>query len=103
MGRASPARDEAELLAEIERRRAAATVLVRALPDGERTPHNDAGVRGGFVGLDGGTTRAEMTLAVLEGVAYALRDAQQALATPARARARPTLIGGGARSPLWAQ
>jgi xylulokinase len=71
--------------------------------NGERTPHNDAAVRGGFFGLDSGSTRADMTLAVLEGVAYAMRDAQQALASAGTVLAEADLIGGGARSPLWAQ
>ena len=49
-------------------------------------------------------TARSMTRAVLEGVAYAFADAQQALASAGtRLAATPTLIGGGARSPLWAQ
>jgi xylulokinase len=71
--------------------------------NGERTPHNDAAVRGGFLGLDGGTTRAQMTLAVLEGVAYAMRDAQDALASAGTKLREADLIGGGARSSLWSQ
>jgi xylulokinase len=71
--------------------------------NGERTPHNDALVRGGFAGLDGGCMRADMTLAVLEGVAYAMRDAQQALASAGTQLGHADVIGGGARSPLWAQ
>jgi xylulokinase len=71
--------------------------------NGERTPHNDAAVRGGFLGLDGGTTRAQMTLAVLEGVAYAMRDAQEALASAGTKLKQADLIGGGARSALWGQ
>ena len=70
---------------------------------GERTPHNDVTVRGGFLGLDGGTRRVDMTRAVLEGVAYALRDAQQALAAAGTQLSQADLLGGGARSPLWAQ
>jgi xylulokinase len=70
---------------------------------GERTPHNDTRVRGGFLGLAGDTTRAQLTQAVLEGVAYALKDAQQALAGAGTVLTEAALIGGGARSPLWAQ
>ena len=70
---------------------------------GERTPHNDARVRGGFLGLAGDTTRAHMTQAVLEGVAYALADAQQSLAGAGTVLHEAALIGGGARSALWAQ
>lgn len=70
---------------------------------GERTPHNDAQVRGGFVGIDAGDDRASMTLSVLEGVAYAMRDARDALAAAGTRLAQADLIGGGARSPLWCQ
>ena len=41
---------------------------------GERTPHNDAGIRAGFSGLTHGTDRTHMTQAVLEGVSFAFRD-----------------------------
>jgi len=44
-----------------------------------------------------------MTAAVLEGVCYAMRDAQQALAEAGSAPREADLIGGGARSPLWSQ
>lgn len=71
--------------------------------NGERTPHNDATVRGAFAGLDAGTSRADMTLAVLDGVGYALRDAQAALAAAGTVLTGADLIGGGARSALWAQ
>lgn len=70
---------------------------------GERTPHNDAAVRGGFVGVDSGCSRSDMTLAVLEGVAYAMRDAQQALAQAGSVLKQADIIGGGARSPRWTQ
>lgn len=70
---------------------------------GERTPHNDARVRGGFLGLAADTSRGDMTLAVLEGVAYALRDAQLALEAAGPALAAADLLGGGARSAVWSQ
>ncbi len=70
---------------------------------GERTPHNDTAIRGGFSGLDAAHTRADMTLAVLEGVAYAMRDAQLALAGGGTSIREADLLGGGARSPLWCQ
>jgi xylulokinase len=97
-------RHEPELLAEV------GAVVDGASPvwfapylSGERTPHNDTRVRGGFLGLAGDTTRAHMTQAVLEGVAYALKDAQAALADSGTVLSEAALIGGGARSPLWAQ
>jgi len=97
-------RHEPELLAEIDAASLEPTpVWFAPYLSGERTPHNDTRVRGGFLGLAADTTRAQMTLAVLEGVAYALRDAQQALADSGTVLAEAALIGGGARSPLWAQ
>jgi len=68
---------------------------------GERTPHNDSAVRGGFLQLSGTTTRPQMTQAVLEGVAHAFRDARDALAGAGTTVACADVIGGGARSDLW--
>ena len=97
-------RSEAELLAEIETRADAPNQAWFApYLSGERTPHNDAHVRAGFLGLAADTSRAALTQAVLEGVAYALRDAQDALAGAGTTLTEAALIGGGARSPLWAQ
>jgi xylulokinase len=94
---------EAALLAEISPDTVHSNCWFVPYLNGERTPHNDARVRGGFVGLDSSSSRAAMTLAVLEGVAYAMRDAQQALASAGTQLSQADLIGGGARSPLWAQ
>ncbi len=94
---------EATLLSEIDPAKSASSCWFVPYLNGERTPHNDALVRGGFVGLDGGSTRAELTLAVLEGVAYAMCDAQQALASAGTVLAEADIIGGGAKSPLWSQ
>ena len=68
---------------------------------GERTPHNDAAVRGAFLQLASSTTRSQMTQAVLEGVAHGFRDARDALAAAGTGLAAADLIGGGARSDLW--
>ncbi|MFZ3322903.1 MAG: xylulokinase [Usitatibacter sp.] len=95
--------DEATLLGEIDPAKPASTCWFAPYLNGERTPHNDARVRGGFAGLDGGSTRADLTLAVLEGVAYAMRDAQEALASAGTVLEGADIIGGGARSPLWSQ
>jgi xylulokinase len=76
---------------------------VRFLPylSGERTPHNDANIRGSFTGLTTRTTRADMTQAVLEGVAFGLRDSFDAL-TAADAKLETLFaIGGGAASKYW--
>ncbi|MDY0747047.1 xylulokinase [Paucibacter sp. R3-3] len=96
-------RDEASLLAEIDPQATDSGLWFGPYLNGERTPHNDAGVRGGFAGLNGGTTRADMTLAVLEGVAYTMRDAMQSLAAAGTQLKEADIIGGGARSPLWCQ
>lgn len=68
---------------------------------GERTPHNDAGIRGAFTGLSHATGRADMTRAIMTGVAFGLRDSFDAISA---AGGRPdTLyaIGGGAASTYW--
>ena len=68
---------------------------------GERSPHNDVNARGAFIGLRPDTSRTAMTLAVLEGVAFALKDCLVA-AEKGGARIESTRIcGGGAKSPLW--
>jgi len=95
--------DEATLLREIDPATASSTCWFAPYLNGERTPHNDAAVRGAFVGLDSGCTRAAMTLAILEGVSYAIRDAQQALAGAGTVLSEADIIGGGARSALWSQ
>ncbi|EHF02439.1 xylulokinase [Olsenella sp. oral taxon 809 str. F0356] len=68
---------------------------------GERTPHNDPRARGAFVGLRMDTTRADMTQAVLEGVAFALRDCLQIARAEEVEVMASTICGGGATSPLW--
>ena len=68
---------------------------------GERTPHNNANARGAFVGLSMDTTRADMTQAVLEGVAFGLRDAVEIARGLGIKVERIRAIGGGAKSPLW--
>ncbi|MCL6271897.1 xylulokinase [Sansalvadorimonas sp. 2012CJ34-2] len=70
---------------------------------GERTPHNNPNARGVFFGLDHGTTRADMALAVLEGISMGLNDGYQALIKAGAVIDDVTLIGGGARSPFWRQ
>ena len=76
---------------------------VQFLPylSGERTPHNDARIRGGFTGLGKDTDRQDLTRAVLEGVAFGLRDSQVALAGSGAEIRCLRAIGGGARSRYW--
>lgn len=68
---------------------------------GERTPHNDAAIRGAFIGLDHSHNREDMTRAVLEGVAFALRDSMEALAQAGTQLRRVMAVGGGTRSHYW--
>ncbi len=76
-------------------------VLFLPYLSGERTPHNDAGARGGFVGLDQTSDRKAMTQAVLEGVAFAFRDCQRVLADAGTDFPRAFAVGGGANSAVW--
>lgn len=68
---------------------------------GERTPYNDSAVRGAFTGLAHESSRAVLTQAVLEGVAFAFRDSLEALAKVGTTLTRVTAIGGGSRSRYW--
>lgn len=68
---------------------------------GERSPINDTDARGTFVGLSMDTTRIEMVQAVLEGVAFAIRDSYEVAKDLGIHIQRSKLCGGGARSPLW--
>jgi len=70
---------------------------------GERTPHNDPFAQGLFFGLTHESTRALCAYAVLEGVAFGLADGLAALQASGTEVARLSLVGGGARSALWAQ
>jgi xylulokinase len=71
---------------------------------GERSPHPDPLARGAFVGLTIGHDRRHMTRAVLEGVAFGLRDGlDQMIATGMPAPAQVRASGGGTASPLWRQ
>ena len=68
---------------------------------GERTPHNDAAIRGAFAGLGHESGRAALTQAVLEGVSFAVRDSLEALRAAGTELSRVTAIGGGSRSRYW--
>jgi xylulokinase len=68
---------------------------------GERTPHNDANVRGMFVGLAHESDRRALTQAVLEGVAFALCDSRDALRAAGTKITRLAAVGGGTRSRYW--
>ena len=70
---------------------------------GERTPHNDAQVRGSLIGLEHATDRAAGTRAVLEGVAFAFVDSLNAMKTTGTQFDEVLALGGGARSDAWLQ
>lgn len=70
---------------------------------GERTPHNNPNARGTFIGMTMDTTREDMTQAVLEGVAFALRDSYEIAKSLGVKVERTRINGGGAKSPLWCQ
>ncbi|NLP35331.1 MAG: xylulokinase [Clostridiales bacterium] len=68
---------------------------------GERTPHNNSNARGTFIGMTMDTTRSDMTQAVLEGVAFALRDSFEITKSLGVDIDRIRINGGGAKSSLW--
>ena len=68
---------------------------------GERSPINDTDARGTFIGMSMDTTRADMTLAVLEGVAFAIRDSVEIARSLGIEINASKVCGGGAKSPLW--
>lgn len=68
---------------------------------GERSPHNDPAARGAFIGMSMDTTRADMLQAVLEGVAFGLRDSLEVARSSGLEIKKTKICGGGAKSLLW--
>jgi xylulokinase len=95
--------DERSLLAEVETLDFSRPSSVIFLPylSGERTPHNNPNAKGIFFGLEHNTNAAELGRAVLEGVAFAFADGQQALMAAGTQIDNVSVIGGGAKSKLW--
>jgi len=91
----------AALTADLDALQAPGRTLFLPYLGGERTPLNDAAIRGAFVGLDHATDRAAATRAVLEGVVFAIRDCQQALEATGTRLDMLIAAGGGARSDYW--
>ena len=100
------AASEAQLLALVEKlssqEREAAPVFLPYL-SGERTPHNDANASGAFLGLRHTHDAAHLGYSVIEGVGFGLLDGLNALRAGGGDAARLQLVGGGAKSTLWAQ
>ena len=94
-------RDEAALLEEVGLPAAPAKALFLPYLGGERTPHNDGALRGAFAGLSYDTDRASLTQAVLEGVAFSMRDCLDALTQSGTRVEIADVIGGGSRSRTW--
>lgn len=68
---------------------------------GERSPHCDTDARGTFIGLRMDSSRSDMLLAVLEGVAFAIRDCVEVASFGGTSIQSSSICGGGARSELW--
>ena len=68
---------------------------------GERSPHNNPDARAMFIGMSMDTTRADMTQAVLEGVAFGIRDSFEVARSLGIKIEKTKICGGGAKSPLW--
>ena len=100
------AKDETELLAEVERLEPGAVArapLFLPYLSGERTPHNDPYAQGVWFGLRHDTDRAALTYSVLEGVAFGLADGHAALREAGGTISSVSLTGGGSRSRRWAR
>ena len=96
------AKSAADLTAELgETLKAPSGVTFLPYLSGERTPHNDAVIRGAFIGLEHESSRVVLTQAVLEGVSFAIRDNLEALRSAGTDISRVTAIGGGSRSRYW--
>ncbi len=68
---------------------------------GERSPHNNPDARAMFIGMSMDSTRADMTQAVLEGVAFGIRDSFEVAKSLGIKIEKTKICGGGAKSPLW--
>lgn len=91
----------ADLTAGLGKVSSASDVLFMPYLGGERTPHNDVEIRAGFYGISHETDQNALTHAVLDGVAFALKDCMEALAVAGTKVERVTAVGGGSRSVEW--
>jgi xylulokinase len=96
--------DPVELLREVENTQPTqSTVIFLPYLSGERTPHINPYAKGVFFGMTHTTTRADLTRAVLEGVAFAFADGQEAMVQAGVAIDEVSVVGGGAKSLYWGQ
>ncbi len=93
--------DAAELTGTLSSLQAPGNTIFLPYLGGERTPHNDAAVRGAFVGLEHVTDTQAGTRAVLEGVVHAFRDNLDALSSTGTRIERIMAVGGGSKSDYW--
>ncbi len=92
----------ADLAAEIEGEPAApGPELFLPYLGGERTPHNDAAIRGQLLNVSHQSDRAALTRAVMDGVSFAFRDCLEALRAAGTELSRVTALGGGSASAWW--
>lgn len=70
---------------------------------GEKTIYGDPSLRGAFLGMGTDTTRREMTIAVLEGIAFGIRQLAEEMQIPRNELERLKVIGGGAKNEVWMQ
>lgn len=92
---------EVDLLAELNSAKMPSRALFLPYLGDERTPHNDTAIRAAFAGLSHETDRKALTQAVLEGVAFSLRDCLDALRASGTIVESADVIGGGSRSREW--
>lgn len=93
--------DAAKLTGELGALQAPGKTLFLPYLGGERTPLNDAAIRGAFLGLEHATDRSAATRAVLEGVTFAIADCRDALAATGTKLVNLLAVGGGSRSDYW--
>lgn len=91
----------AELTADLGALQAPSQTLFLPYLGGERTPHNNAAMRGQFLHLDHATDAKQAARAVLEGVAFAFADCQAALRSTGTEIDGALAMGGGAKSEYW--
>lgn len=96
-------KDAADLTSDMGALQAPGSATFLPYLGGERTPLNDAAIRGAFIGLEHATDVSAATRAVMEGVTFAIRDCRDALAATGTRIDRLLAVGGGSNSDYWLQ